>query len=56
MSLRKAGWPTESAIDGGTSYQRPIFNKILILGWNANILDILKEFDGHAVDDVDVKS
>ena len=36
-------------------YQRPIFNKILILGWNANILDILKEFDGHAVDDVDVK-
>ncbi len=33
-------------------YERPVFNRVLILGWNASIVDILREFEGHAVQDV----
>ena len=33
-------------------YERPVFNRVLILGWNASIMDILREFEGHAVQDV----
>ena len=56
LDVAEEDWMTERApLMEVLPYQRPIFNKILILGWNANILDILKEFDGHAVDDVDVK-
>ena len=36
-------------------YQRAVFNNILILGWNASILDIVREFNGHAVDKVKIK-
>ena len=36
-------------------YQRPVFNKVLILGWNASILDIVREFNGHAVNKVQIK-
>ena len=35
-------------------YERPIFNRVLILGWNASIVDILREFEGHAVQEVTV--
>mgnify|MGYP003296737482 FL=1 len=35
-------------------YERPVFNRVLILGWNASIIDILREFDGHAVQEVTV--
>ena len=34
-------------------YERPIFNRVLILGWNS-IVDILREFEGHAVQEVTV--
>ena len=36
-------------------YQRAVFNNVLILGWNASILDIVREFNGHAVDKVKIK-
>ena len=33
-------------------YERPVFSKVLILGWNASISDILQEFEGHAVEQI----
>ena len=38
----------------GKTYERPKLNSVLVLGWNDNIYQTLLEFDGHAVNEIDV--
>ena len=35
-------------------YERPKLGKALILGWNENIYQTLLEFDGHAVNEIEI--
>jgi len=36
------------------AYERPKLSKALILGWNDNIYQTLLEFDGHAVNEIEI--
>ena len=49
------GTPIETSTDfPGVPYERAKLRKLLILGWNENIHQILMELDEHAVSELDV--